>query len=251
MRFQLKFLPVILVVLCAMPCFSQAGVEFSADSVESHPKYGDRTGRLFMGHNRIRTDFEINGEKIIQIIDLDKQQATIVNVALKSFMRRQAGRTDMKNSADSSGNMNPCANMQNLDCKDAGSEMVNGRRTHKWVITGAGQTDTMTFWLDEQRKIPVRQVMPDGSLMELRMLGSETVNGRSTEKWEMSSRSPNGESQQSTQWYDPELNINVREEQPGVFTRNLINIKLGKQPDDVFSVPPGFTEQSTPQQLGQ
>jgi len=251
MRFQSKLLPIILVILCYMPSFTQAGVEFSADSVESHPEYGERTGRLFMGQDRIRTDFEINGEKIIQIIDLDKQQAIIINVTQKSFMRRQAGKVDMKQSAASSGDMNPCANMQNLDCKDAGSEMVNGRRTHKWVISSAGQSGTMTFWLDETRKIPVRQELPDGSLMEMRMLGIESINGRNTEKWEMTSRFPNGESQKSTQWYDPQLNINVREQQPGGFTRNLININLGKQPDNVFLVPPGFSEQTMPQQSGQ
>lgn len=250
MRFQSIFSLFVLSLTCLSPAYSQSGSEFSAGSVESHPEYGERRGRLYMGHEKIRTDFEVNGEQIIQIIDLGKQQATIINLSQKSFMQRDAGHTDAIKSTGAADDMNPCANMQNLDCQDSGTEMVNGRLTHKWVISNKGQPGAMVFWLDDQRKILVRQEMPDGSLMEMRMLASENINERKVEKWEMTNSFPNGESQTSVQWYDPELNINIREEQPGGFTRNLINIKIEMQPDSVFSIPAGFSEQSKPQQPG-
>jgi hypothetical protein len=251
MRYQLIFSLFVLSPICLSPAYSQSGSEFSADSVESHPEYGERRGRLYMGHDKIRTDFEVNGEQIIQIIDLGKQQATMINLSQKSFIRRDAGQTDMIESAGASDEMNPCANMQNLDCKDSGTELVNGRRTHKWSISNKSQSGAMVFWLDDLRKMPVRQEMPDGSLMEMRMIAGENINGRKVEKWEMTNQFPNGESQASLQWYDPELNINIREEQTGGFTRNLINIKIGNQPDSVFSIPAGLSEQSMPQQPDQ
>ncbi len=249
MRF--KGFSFVLFVALFIPLHTQAAIEFSADTVDSHPQYGDHKGHIYVGRDRMRTDYEMNGEQIIQIIDLARQQAIVIDPARKSYMRRQAGKAGMGAPPAPAGDMNPCANMQNLSCKDAGTEMVNGRRTHKWVITGAGQSGSMVFWLDEQRKIPVRQEMPDGSLMEMREVGNEVVNGRKTEKWELTSHLANGQSQTSTQWYDPELNFNIREEQPGGFTRNLVNIRPGRQPDSLFSVPAGFTEQSMPPETDQ
>lgn len=247
MRNNLINLTGLLLAILVIPVCARAAVEFSADTVESNPQYGEHKGHLYMGHDRMRTDINMNGQQFIQIIDLDKQQAIIINPAEKSYMRRAAGRPDMMKSP-AAANGNPCANMQNLVCKDEGTEVINGRKTHKWQITRSGETGAMEFWLDDQRKIPIRQVMPDGSSMEMRMVGKEVVNGRNTEKWELTSHSANGQSQTSLQWYDPKLNMNVREEQPGGFTRNLTNIRVGKQPDSLFSVPAGYTERTTPQQ---
>jgi hypothetical protein len=247
MRTNLINLTWALLAILVIPVCARAAAEFSADTVESHPQYGEHKGHLYMGHDRMRTDFEMNGQQFIQIIDLDKQQAIIINPADKSFMRRAAARSDMMKPPPAA-NDNPCANMQNLVCKDDGPEVIDGRKTHKWEITRAGQTGALVFWLDDQRKIPIRQQMPDGSSMEMRMLGTEVVNGRKTEKWEITSHSGDGQSQTSLQWYDPVLNMNIRVQQPGGFTRNLTNIKLGRQPDSLFSVPAGYTERTAPQQ---
>ena len=237
----------LLLAILVIPVAARAAAEFSADTVESHPQYGEHKGHLYVGHDRMRTDFEMNGQQFIQIIDLDKQQAIIINPGEKSYMRRAAGRSEMMK-PPGAANGNPCANMQNLVCKDEGKEVINGRNTHKWQITRPGESGAMVFWLDDQRKIPIRQQMPDGSSMEMRMVGREVVNGRNTEKWELTSRSADGQSQTSLQWYDPQLNMNIREQQPGGFTRNLTNIRVGKQSDSLFSVPAGYTERTIPQQ---
>jgi hypothetical protein len=250
MRNNLINFTLALLTILVIPVYARAAVEFSADTIESHPQYGERKGHLYMGHDRMRTDFEMNDQKFIQIIDLDKQQAIIIDPAEKSYMRRAAAGSGMMH-PPGSANANPCANMQNLECKDDGPEVINGRNTRKWEITRAGQPGAMIFWLDDKRKIPIRQQMPDGSSMEMRMEGAEVVNGRKTEKWELTSRSADGESQTSLQWYDPELNINIREQQPGGFTRNLTNIRLGRQPDTIFSVPAGYTERTMPQPPGE
>ena len=105
----------------------------------------------------------------------------------------------------------------------------------------------MTSWLDKERRIPVRQIMPDGSGMELALVGNETVSGRKTEKWEITAIGPDGNKQVSYQWFDPELKMNIREENSSGFVREMRNIRPGKQPDALFTVPPGYTEITLPQ----
>jgi hypothetical protein len=55
----------------------------------------------------------------------------------------------------------------------------------------------------------------------------------------------------SHQWYDPEINMNIREEMAGGYTRDIVNIKVGPQPKDLFGIPAGYTETSMPQGAGQ
>jgi hypothetical protein len=186
----------------------------------------------------------MNGETIIQIIDLGGQEAIVINAAQKSYIRRRASKSEIQVQASSATDASPCTGMQNLVCRAAGSEPINGRKALKWEITNpaAGKGGTMRFWLDAEHRIPVRQEMPDGSIMEMRLLERATVNGRDTEKWEMTARRDDGQSYVSLQWYDPEIRMNVREQHPGGFARNLINIKLQPQPVELFSIPAGFTE---------
>lgn len=243
----------IFLLVSSVTAIAQSAVEFSAESVESQPGQEERKGRLYVGKDRVRSDIDMNGEKIIQIIDLAGQEAIVINVAQKSYMRRRASDHEVKAQASSSADADPCAGMQNLVCKKTGVETVNGRKTLKWEISNpaAAQDATMRFWVDAEHQVPVRQEMPDGTIMERRLLGRESVNGRKTEKWEMTMSRPDGQSQVSRQWYDPHIKMNVREQLPGGFTRNLINIKLKPQPAELFSIPEGFSEISMPQQPGQ
>ena len=138
---------------------------------------------------------------------------------------------------------------QNITCKQLGTEEVNGRPAQKWEFenTAQEQSSKMLVWLDAERRMPVRQFMPDGSTMEMKLVGEETLQGRPTEKWEMTARRPGGKSQVSYQWYDPQLKTNIREEQEGGFTREYINIKVGPQPAALFTVPADYHEVSAPQ----
>ena len=45
---------------------------------------------------------------------------------------------------------------------------------------------------------------------------------------------------QTTQWYDRELQIAMREELPGGYFRELRNIRIGPQSDALFRVPAGY-----------
>ena len=71
-------------------------------------------------------------------------------------------------------------------------------------------------------------------------MGDETLHGRATERWEMKTTPPDGESKQSTQWYDPELQIAIREELSGGYFRELRDIRVARQPDHLFTVPANY-----------
>ena len=144
----------------------------------------------------------------------------------------------------------PCEGVPDVSCSLVGTEKVSGRDTEKWEMVShyAGQTLRSLLWIDKERRIPMRQFMPNGMTSELRFLGKETLNGRSVEKWELVTTEPGGQSTKSWQWYDPELRIAVREELPGGYARELRNIVVGPQPPELFEVPAGYRRVETLQQ---
>jgi len=253
MRFSGLLFSVMIVLAMPAAQAQQGKIEFSADTVESDMKGGEQTGKLYVGKDRVRTEMDINGQSLIQIIDLKAQEALMINTQEKSFLRRQAGGGDMM-PAPKTDTGSPCAGMQNITCKQTGKEKIYGRPAIKWEFTNkaaGGQAESMTVWLDEQRGIPTRQSMPDGSSIEMRMVGPDSVGGRKVEKWEMIMTGPDGKSSTSYQWYDPVIDMNIREEGANGYFRELRNIRLGKQPDSLFSVPAGYKEITMPQGFGE
>ncbi len=69
-------------------------------------------------------------------------------------------------------------------------------------------------------------------------LGAETVNGRTTERWEVA-QTVRGQTVTAYLWIDPRLNAIVREQALG-FDIQLENIKEGSQPASLFQLPAGY-----------
>jgi hypothetical protein len=69
-------------------------------------------------------------------------------------------------------------------------------------------------------------------------VGSDTVNGRSTVKYE----GTNSKGQHSTVWLDSKLRFPVKWEGTNEKGGELQNIKEGHQPDSLFEPPAGFTK---------
>jgi len=250
MRFPIISSLIILLFTSAMAIAGQGQVEFSADVIQSMPQQESRQGRLYVGNEQVRTDITVGGKKMIQIIDIKLQTAYMLDPEQKSYMERKAVPGELNPGGGTAAkDANPCAGMQNLACRRIGVESVNGRPAEKWELenTAQGQSGKMVIWLDDERRIPIRQLLPDGATMEMRLTGRETLNGRDTEKWEMKATRPGGQSSVAYQWFDPELNMNIREEQPGGFINELRDIRIGKQPADLFAVPPGYKVMSIPQ----
>jgi len=247
MRFSGLLCSVFFLLALPLAHAQQPNVEFSADTVESDMQGGEKTGKLYVGRDRVRTEFNMGGQPLIQIVDLKAQEALMINPREKSYIRSRAAAGEAMAATETSAK-NPCAGMQNITCKQTGTEDVNGRAAQKWEFESkvGEQTGSMTVWLDEQRGMPIRQIMPDGSGMEMRMLGEEKVAGRKAEKWELTAVGPDGKSSTSFQWYDPELKMNIREEADNGAFRELRNIRTGSQSEELFRVPAGYEEISMP-----
>jgi len=242
---------IILLFTSSMAIAAKGQVEFSADVIQSMPQQESRQGRIYVGNDQVRTDINVDGKTMIQIIDIRQQTALMLDPEQKTYMERKAGPGELKPGGGvPAKNSDPCAGMQNLVCSRIGVESVNGRSAEKWELenTALGQSGKMVIWLDKERHVPIRQILPDGTTMEMRLVGSETLDGRTVEKWEMKATRPGGQSSVAYQWFDPELNMNIREEQPGGFVSELRNIRIGKQPADLFIVPTGYKMMSMPKE---
>lgn len=244
-------LVVILGAVCAFSAQAEiAGVEFSADMVSRGPDGEMTTGKMYVGDTRMRIEMSQQGRQVVRINDQNRRMEWILFPEQKSYMERtMASGPDAQTPASTpSADANPCAGVAGLTCRKVGEEDVSGRPAIKWEMTVVrdGQSASGAQWIDAERGLPLKYQMPNGQSMELQMLGSETIDGRAVEKWRMTTAMPNQQPIETFQWYDPQLELSVREEFPGGFVRELDNIEIGKQPDALFEVPADYSKMQTP-----
>jgi len=223
------------------------GAEFSADMRQSGPQ-GDATSRMYVGKDRMRMEMEQGGQQIVRILDSSKKVEWLLYPDQKSYMERGAPAAGAVG-AGQTDESNPCAAMSGATCENLGTETVSGRQAVKWRVTFShqGRVFASTEWLDSERNIPLRSERADGSRSELVFLGQEQLGGRTVEKWEMKSSQQGKAPQSSFQWYDPKLKLAIREEFPGGFVRELVNIREGQQPEHLFVVPADYRQISIPE----
>lgn len=226
-------------------------VQFSATMVRNTPDGQSVSGKMYVGDGRTRLEMSQQGRAMVRISDSTRRMEWILFPAEKTYLERSApplpeGATPPK--AKPSAESDPCAGVQGVTCRRVGVEEVNGRPAVKWEMTATQQGQTLTGyeWLDQARGIPLKQQAPNGQSMELKLLGTETYEGRPVEKWEMTAKLPDKAPTQTFQWYDPELKLAVRDQLPGGYVSELKDIRVGTQPDDLFAVPAGFTRMTSP-----
>lgn len=74
-------------------------------------------------------------------------------------------------------------------------------------------------------------------------VGSETVNGRSAEKWRCTGQTmvPNGEPpSDATVWYDPELQFGIKTVADNGSVFEVRDIEVGEQDPSMFEIPSGY-----------
>lgn len=223
-----------------------AGVQFSAETVQTTAQGQTTTGKIFVGDNRVRTEGTQNGQQFVQIADNANGVSYIVVPDQRSYMEMRvpaAAPLPQGKPAD------PCANLQGVTCKKVGSEAIGGRAATRWEMTSSagGQTRSMTQWIDDERGTPLRVQASDGSVNESKLLGKEQYEGRNVEKWETTMTRAGQQPAVSVQWLDPELGVPVRGKAPDGSTFELRGIRVGTQPADLFSVPAGFQKITPPQ----
>lgn len=228
------------------------GAQFAADMVRRAPDGQVTSGKMFVGDGRTRMEMSQQGREVIRISDQNRRMEWILFPSEQSYLERGAppgAEGAPPPQKEPSAEANPCEGLPGVTCRRVGVEDVNGRPAVKWEMSAIqeGKTLNGAQWLDQERGMPLKSVMPNGPTMELKILGPETIDGRQVEKWEMTMTAPNQQPTRTFQWYDPELKLAVREEFPGGYVSELKNIRVGPQPDDLFSVPAGYSRMTTPQ----
>lgn len=147
----------------------------------------------------------------------------------------------------------PCKDSPSVKCENLGEQELNNRKAIEWKITTTEKDKQVVtyLWLDSELKIPVKQTLSNGASIELIWLGSEKLDNRDTEKWMQSIKLPNGEKQESFQWYDKELKISIRQAFPNGNTQELKHIVVENLPDKLFTIPVGYEKRITNNQSGQ
>ena len=236
MRSWLSLLGICGIWLTSAVAVAQDAVQFSAETRQSHPRYGTMEGRIYMGDGAVRREYTAQGQPLVEIVDFNRHKAWLLAPQQGQYQERDL---------PASGARNPCDGMARAQCRQMGTEQINGRPAQVWQVNtpqGSG-----AVWVDQERGVPLREQMPDGTVSELRVLGSESFAGRPVERWQLTRRDASGQTQTVEEFYDPELKVVVREEFPDGSVRELNNIQVGPQPARLFQVPAGMTRVEAPQ----
>jgi len=218
---------------------------FSAEMIQKGPQ-GSMKGKMYVDGGRMRTEMSQNDQQVIHIVDKDKGVRWMLYPAQQAYIEHRG--PVAVTSASTKKSSNPCAAMRGAQCKETGREKFSGRDAVKWEITfsAKGKTQAGYQWIDAERGIPLRVEMPNGQKMEMKLLGMEKLAGRSVEKWEMRAWRGDGAPQRTFQWYDPKIKLMIREELPNGVVREMVNIREGRQPDNLFTIPAGFKKMAPP-----
>jgi hypothetical protein len=86
----------------------------------------------------------------------------------------------------------------------------------------------------------VRQENPDGSVLEVKILDDQEINDRQVRRVDMNAIDSDGNSVRATQWYDPVLDIVVRQQAGDGVIDELRNTKLETVSAEMFAIPEGY-----------
>ena len=227
--------------LCLMSTIVAAGIvdaaEYSADIVEQGPQGVMARARVYVSGKRTRTETTRKGTEIVTITDDDVRKQWTLFPADHAYIERSG-------SIPRSKPEDPCSGLPGASCERLGEERLWDRPVTKWQVTADGQGDVSQsyHWIDTERGIVLRQVMPDGSRTEWRRVGLDRIENRHVEKWQVVMDRLGLPPVQMFNWIDPELNVAIREEMPGGFVSELRNIHIGAAPEEMFRVPIDYRE---------
>lgn len=215
---------------------------FHAQAVQQVPNQPPKVAEMHVDPHHVRMEYRMQGRRVLEIIDLDRHQAVTAFPDLGVYVEMKAPENVIRQATQGGGMQSPCDAVPNATCRHLGQEKLFGRVADKWEMTYRkdGKTLRALYWIDRSRRMPLRQVFPEGTTMEMKPAGTEVVNGRQTEKWVMTTTRPDGQVITSYQWYDPQLGIAIRETLPGGYLRELRNIRVGPQDPSLFRLPQGL-----------
>ena len=222
-----------------------ATTEFTADAVITMPQRGVQSGTLYVSADGMRMDSLHQGRRVIEIRLPKEGIARIVFPDERTYMEMTLPPAGA--GASMGPETVPCEPSDTLGCEKVATEQLGGTELEVWEVTPKGAPKPIRIWWDANRKMPMRQAMPNGSVMQAALQNTEDFGGRTVERWEISFRSPNGRYVTGTILYDPEYALSVYENMPGGMVRELRNIRPGKPDASLFDVPAGFSKIEPPQ----
>lgn len=232
---------------------ADSNVQFSALAVQSGPDGRTREARIFVGDNQVRLEHDRSGQPMVEIYDMKHRRMLLLVPQQKIYMQRDIAPGMAGNPIKPPTDSNPCASLPGAQCRQVGSDRLYGRSVSQWEmrVERDGKTLNSLHWMDDARHMSLRDVWPDGSTTESILQGKEMLHGRSTERWEQTTTQADGKKHTTTQWYDPELQIAVREEMPGGFFREIRDIRVAPQREDLFDVPADYQHVEDDRQTAQ
>lgn len=150
---------------------------FSADmSITSSNGNVNMKSKMFLALPKMRVDMADTGQhqggpfggKMSMIMDGETKMAYMLMPEAQMYMEFPADSKSpmmqrMPNLKDL--NSDPCAGRQDVTCKKAGTETVNGRSCDKWEATDkTGKKET--FWIDQKLHFPIKSQTADGMTTE-------------------------------------------------------------------------------------
>lgn len=239
---QIQNVAIKLLLLCVSLNVSayEIGVEFSADAIQVSPNRSPLHSKMYVSKTAVRTEMHQQGQRIIDIAYIKEGKRVLLFPDQKIY-REQTGLTVSPSWSGKSATT-PCEGIPNASCQKLGKEILQKTGVEKWQVERKinGKTFRSLHWIDNSRRLAIKEMFPDGSVSELLMLGKDSINGRKVEQWESRFTHPSGQNRISKQWYDPQLKMVIREEMPGGYLRELNNIKVGKQDKSLFQVPKDY-----------
>lgn len=242
MRRQKQFIVMsaLLLLFSLNVCAYEVNVEFSADAIQVAPGRPPVYSKMYVSKSAIRTEMTQQGRRIVDIAYPKEGKRVLLYPDQKMYME-QTGLT-VSSSWSGKSAKTPCEGIKNSSCQKLGKEIVQKVNVEKWQVERNinGKTYRSLHWIDTNRRLAIKEMLPDGSVSELMMLGKDDLNGRNVEQWESRYTHSSGQNQISKQWYDLQLKIVIREEMPGGYIRELNNIKVSKQNKSLFELPKDY-----------
>ena len=220
-------------------------LQFTASAVMSSPGGVDVTTNLYYSTGRIRKEFFYYGEPVIQILDANR------HISLMCFSKQKIC---YQNESDEQINIgientmsSPCEANPALVCENLGIEELNNRKATHWkvIATDGDKQRESSYWLDTELNLPIKQLLFNGTSIELKWQGDEMLNNRATNKWMQQIKLANGETVESFQWFDKELKISIKETFANGNSQELQHIIVKPLDDELFTMPAGFENKTS------
>ena len=232
----------ILIALFVLVSFNAHSVSFTADAVQIRGTEVSHA-RMFWNDGSVRFEYMDLGVPMVQIFDSKNNKVVWLDSAKKVYLEREL--TDQQAAPVTAGTEkkhNPCDDFPDAECIRLKSAELNDRQTDKWLITLEvnGRDQHIFQWIDKKHQILVRQENPDGSVLDVKILDNQEVNGRQVRRVDMNAIDPDGNSVHAIQWYDPMLDIVVRQQADDGAVDELRNIKIETINAEMFAIPEGY-----------